>query len=187
MISRLELAQQRSRNRRHAGGGCARIFRTFHQAHAFFQHVIGRVGVSGVDETRVFTLEPRFSRLGAVIDKALRQKDCFRSLAKPGAAGAAVHELGGGAKLSVACHDPGPTHKNTGLRSRQPVLQPDHFSDLFNVAASRSAKSPRDNGAFKVLCRLRQSLRLVIKASGKLEHADLGRGYSLGQRDSGAL
>ena len=59
------LAQERRRDRRHAGRRGARVFRAFQRAHALFEHVDGRVGVARIDEARLLALEARFGGFGA--------------------------------------------------------------------------------------------------------------------------
>ncbi len=77
MIARLHLTQDRSCDRSHAGCGCTGFFGAFQRAHAFFEHVGGRVGITRIDETRILALEARFGGFGIRIEETLCQEHCF--------------------------------------------------------------------------------------------------------------
>ena len=171
VVAGLEEAQQRRRHRRHAGGRGARGFGAFQQAHALLEHGRGRVGEARVDEARVLVLEAGLGLLGAVVDERLGEEHRLRRLAELRAQRAAVHQQrlgapGGGVggsgqalgtvsvmRALLACPtagnkkpaNPAPHYTCRGaarsVPGRSPCARP--FSELFCVAASRPAKSPR--------------------------------------------
>ena len=169
MVAGLQAAQDRRRHGRHARCHCAGVFRTFQRAHALLEHVDGRVGVARIDEAGLLALEARLGGFGGLVDIALRQVDRFRRLAVLGAQRARMHELGCRLPIALLGHDMPQTTKKPaakvatgpyGLAARR------SFSDLFNVAASRPAKSPRDNEPFRPVPGLRQS-RPIAKPLGQ--------------------
>src|SRR5439155_25756983 len=108
---------------------------------ALFEHVIGRAAVTGIDETVGLALEARLGGFRCVVDEALGQIDRFGCFAELRAERSAVNELG--------CGAPSLAHAITIFKTKKPAeiadrFQPGLFSHLFNVAASRPAKSPRD-------------------------------------------
>jgi hypothetical protein len=74
MVAGAGRAKQRGRHRSHSGRRGARIFGAFQQAHALFEHVDGRVGVTRIDEARRLALEARLGGLGGIVDEALGQE-----------------------------------------------------------------------------------------------------------------
>ena len=116
-------AQQRCRDRRHAGRRGARILGAFQRAHALLEHVDGRVGVARIDEARLFALEARFGRFRAFVDVALRQEHRLRRLAETRSQGAGMHQGGLGSQFAFAGtgHDGCLKNKKTGRESRVPV------------------------------------------------------------------
>ena len=145
----LRCTEDRRRHRRHAGGRGARILGAFQRAHALFEHVDGRVGVARIDEARLLALEARFGRLRALVDIALGEVHRLGGLAEARNATcrharvwSAVSSCASWSLASV------PQKQKNRPRKSQPVhtaFGQRSFSDLFNVAASRPAKSPRDN------------------------------------------
>ncbi len=93
MIAGFQLAENGSADSGHAGCRGARIFGTFQQAHALFEHVIGGARIARIDETVRLSLEARFCRFRAFIDKALGQVECFGRFTVRGAQCAAMYEL----------------------------------------------------------------------------------------------
>ena len=118
-----------------------------------------------VDEARVLVLEARLGLLGAVVDEALGQEHRLRGLAELGAQRAAMHQLRLGAPVGSRWRSSGAWRVSVIARSSPafagnkkpadpaPPVEPGAvdpgssrarpFSELFNVAASRPAKSPR--------------------------------------------
>ena len=94
VIAGLELADQRQRDRRHAGRGRARGFRAFERRHAPLEHVDGRIGKARILIAGIFALEARFGLGGAVVDVALGEKQRFRGLAERRAQRAGLDETG---------------------------------------------------------------------------------------------
>ena len=170
MITGFEIAQQRRADRRHAGRRRPRRFRTFERAHTFLEHRHCRVRVARVDEAAGLVLEALLGLLGAVVDIALGEKQCFGSLAVGRThQRAAVDKHGFGLPSRLAVHvlrhdrhgaallgSAGKCRKSAD-RSQQKTrfnlarqrpsgqnqVRARPFSEFFNVAASRPAKSPR--------------------------------------------
>ena len=164
MVAGLQMAKQRGRDRGHAARGAARGVGAFQRAHARLEHGDGGVGVAAIDVALLVALEAGFGLLGAGVDVARVEEDGFRRLAELAAKRSLMHELrrrlpAARAFLSVLVCDHGRLHsrnpiqtgriKKPGLwlppkdRDRLEVRLARPFSDLFNVAASRPAKSPR--------------------------------------------
>ena len=103
VIASAEHGGQGSGHRRHAGRGGKGVFGAFERGNAFFEHAHGRVAVSRVDEFVVAGLDKAgFGLFGAVIGKALCQKDRLAQFAILAPAGATVH--GGGARVPFGVH-----------------------------------------------------------------------------------
>ena len=88
VIAGLEWRENRGRHRGHPGGCGARGFRAFKLDHAALEHRDVGVGEARIEKAGVFALEARLALLGAVVDKALRQKQrlgCFGELRAQGA------------------------------------------------------------------------------------------------------
>jgi hypothetical protein len=166
MIAGLQLAKKCRGDRRHAGCGGAGLLGTFERAHALFEHVVGGAAIAGIDIAVVLALEARLGSFRTVVGKALRQVDRFRHLAILRAQGAAVHERGGRAPVLIG----GLAHLiiTFVIQKNRPHMQtgfqPDLFSHLFNVAASRPAKSPRDKAAILPIAACVNSSSLVLSA-----------------------
>ena len=77
MIAGFELAHQSRGDRGHAARCGAGRLRPFEQAHALLEHGDGRVGITRIDEARLFALEPRLGRLRRLIDVALGEEEGF--------------------------------------------------------------------------------------------------------------
>ena len=82
MVAGPDLPHQRRGHRRHAGRGGARGFRAFEQGHALLEHGDGRIAETAVLEALVRAGETAFRDLGAVVDKALGEKQSLRSFAE---------------------------------------------------------------------------------------------------------
>ncbi|VTZ58996.1 hypothetical protein EMEDMD4_10172 [Sinorhizobium medicae] len=162
MVSSLHLAKDCRRNRGHAGGGCTRVFRSFEHAHALFEHVVGRAAVTRIDVTVSLALETGLRRFGGVVDEALRQEDRFGGLAVLGTQRSAVDELG--CRAPILAHEK-VTFKNKKTGRETTGLIPGLFSYLFNVAASRPAKSPRDKAPILPGCACVNSRSLVLSGN----------------------
>ena len=67
MVTGLDLAHQRRRNRRHAGGCGARCLGALKQGHALLEHGNCRVGKPPVDKTLILALEARLGLLHRVV------------------------------------------------------------------------------------------------------------------------
>ncbi len=78
MVACTQLAHDGGGNGGHAGGKRTGVFRTFQQAHALFEHVIGRACIAGIDEAIRFALEARFGGFGVFVNETLGQIDRFR-------------------------------------------------------------------------------------------------------------
>src|SRR5262249_38957272 len=115
------------------------------------------IGVAAIDEAFLVALESGFGLFGAVIDITRVEEDRFRGLAELTAQRAAVHEprrLTPSQRVLVfLCRHGDPPFKiarghtktrNFGSSPKDRDCSHGPFSDLFNVAASRPAKSPRD-------------------------------------------
>ena len=141
VIAGLELPDQRSRHRRHAGRGRARRFGPLEGRHPALEHRDRRIGETRIEEAGLFALEARLALLGTVVDKALGEKQGFRGFAELRAHAAGVDEFGFG---TIAARGRG--HGDLQQKSRPECFRagflqvPRPFSDLFNVAASRPAQ-----------------------------------------------
>ena len=102
MVAGLQVAEKRSRHRRHAARHGAARLGAFEQAHALLEHGDGRIGVARIDEARIVALEARFGGFRVGIDEALRQEHRLGGLGELRTERAAVHELGGGTETLSA-------------------------------------------------------------------------------------
>ncbi|MCY1233594.1 hypothetical protein D9M72_461430 [compost metagenome] len=165
MIAGLQLAEDCRGNGSHARSRGARVFGAFQHAHALFEHVVGRAAVAGIDEAFGLALETRFCRLGCLVDEALGEEDRLGRLAVLGAGGSAVDEL--------CCRAPVFAHVTITFKNKKnrpqkwAGLTPGLFSYLFNVAASRPAKSPRDKASILLGCACVNSRSLVLSRNWK--------------------
>ena len=96
VVARLDLADDRVVDRRHAGRGRARRLRALEGGHPGLEHVDGRIGEPRVEIARLGAVEARLALLGAVIDKALGEKQRFGCLAELRAERAGMDEAGFG-------------------------------------------------------------------------------------------
>ena len=100
MVTCLQLAGQRTKCGRHAGGNRIAGFCPFQQAEAFFQHGNGRVAIAAINIAFFFIGEAPLGRFRIFIDIAGGEVDGFRGFAMRRAVKPAAHELGG---LAPAC------------------------------------------------------------------------------------
>ena len=146
VVAGLDLADQRQRDRGHAGRCGACRFGAFEGRHAPLEHVDGRIGKARILIAGVFALEARFGLGGAVVDITLGEKQRFRCFAERRAQCAGLDEAGFRA-VDFLC---GRRHvalrlgqnKNPAGRKnpRAGLTRPRPFSNLFYVAASRPAQ-----------------------------------------------
>ena len=182
MVAGLELAEDRGGDGRHAGCRGARIFGAFQHAHALFEHVVGRAAVAGIDEAVRLALEARFGRFRAVIDEALRQEDRFGgfTIVRTDACRHGRVVLPGARSCSCDHH----LQKQKNRPQKQAGFEPGLFSYLFNVAASRPAKSPRDKSAYTAVSVLASIPRVWFCRPAKMDEANGSRNrHSGGSRD----
>ncbi|MNT12820.1 hypothetical protein D3C72_1477650 [compost metagenome] len=85
MVAGAQLAHDGGGDGGHARRKCAGVFSAFQQAHALFEHVVGRARITGVDEPVRFTLEARFGCFGVFVYETLGQIDRFRRFTVRGA------------------------------------------------------------------------------------------------------
>src|SRR6516165_617587 len=151
------MAKEGSRDRRHAARSASCGFGAFERTHPFLEHVHGGIGIAAIDEAFFVALEPRLGLLGGCIDVARVEEDRFRGLAELAPERTLVHEPGcltpslRRLVLVFPCRHGHPPLRLTGAqKTRNFGSSPKDrdfshgpFSDLFNVAASRPAKSPR--------------------------------------------
>jgi hypothetical protein len=97
VIAGLELPDQRSRYRRHAGRSRTRCLGSLERRHAALEHRDRRVGKARIEEAGLFAFETRLALLGALVDEALGEEQGFRGFAKRRAHAAGVDEFGFGA------------------------------------------------------------------------------------------
>src|SRR4029079_4916686 len=130
--------------------------RAFERAHALLEHVDGRIGIAAVDEAFLVALEAALGLLGVIVDVAGVEEDGLRGLAELAPQRALMHEPGRRAPnlplllLVLLCRHGTNSLDHAGtkkpglwLLAKRPGLLARPFSDLFNVAASRPAQSPR--------------------------------------------
>ena len=100
-----------------------------------------------------------------------------------------MHEIGLRSPVALVgcCHDGlASKTKKPAAKSRVPASGQRSFSDLFNVAASRPAKSPRDKRSFRPPACLRQSGAL-LNVSRSSERSAVSFWNSAGSRDRRAV
>ena len=85
MVAGAQLTHDGGGDGGHARSKCAGVFSAFQQAHALFEHVIGRTGVAGVNKAVGFTLEARFGCFRVFVDETLGQINRFRRFTVRGA------------------------------------------------------------------------------------------------------
>src|SRR5579883_2736725 len=100
MVARLQIAEERGRYRRHAGGRAACSLRAFEQSHTLLEHRVRRAGIAAIDIAVDLALEARLGFLRALIDVAGIQEDCLGGLSEGRAKRAAVDEQAVGMKGS---------------------------------------------------------------------------------------
>ena len=151
MVARLEITEQGGGHGCHAGRGRARIFRPFEHGYALLEHAHCRIGEAAIDEAWLLVLEAALGSLHGVVDIAGREEQGLAGFAERRAVRAAMNGLGAGPKRpAVSCrlaHLGYPIKKPPTVWDRG--SRPDLFSELFNVAASRSAQITTGSGAFK--------------------------------------
>ena len=150
MVAGLQVAEQRRRHRRHAARHGAARLRAFQQAHALLEHGDGRIGVARIDEARILALEARLGRLARrdrrspASGRSPRTSRRIASACVP----PCTSSVAGRKRLRGTSADAMETsNKKPGRASQKHKAGGFHlrpFSILFNVAASRPAKSPRE-------------------------------------------
>ena len=155
VIAGLELADQRQRDRGHAGCGCARGFGTLERRHARLEHGDGRIGKARILKARVLVLEPALG-----LERSCRRRSPgsgtaprkSRRIASAGCRNGPDGFRGGSDRrgdhgrtrtccLLLAKQRPSKTKPGReGLNPRAGLTRPRPFSKLFYVAASRPAQ-----------------------------------------------
>ena len=157
-VAGAQVAEQCGMHRRHAACRHPARLRTLQQREALFQHRHGRIAEAGILVVRLGARESRLGLLGAVVDEAGSEEQCFGGLAEGAAFGAAMHEQGartigcGGRSGVVHARHPRraePTVDAGTVRQPTGAAVPGLFSALVSPRRNPAGQITRDGGGHR--------------------------------------
>ena len=141
MVACAKLAHQGREDSRHAGGGRLAGVGALDQRKTVLEHGDGGVAEAAVDVAGLLVRRARIALFGGLVDEARGQVERLVGFAMLRALGAAPHQLGGLRPCPLSFPMPHMQKTPAALAGVPPF---DLLARLFNVAASRSLKSPRE-------------------------------------------